>query len=53
MPDSSLQRPANDAPRGRPAPAPPVSAPARRPAEPTSPVTAYDEIWFQGRPQLP
>lgn len=41
-------------PRERPAPAGrPASTSYPRSVQTTSPVTAYDEIWFQGRPQLP
>jgi hypothetical protein len=48
------QRPDSTPPRERPAAAVRTAdASSRRSAQPTSPVTAYDEIWFQGRPQLP
>jgi hypothetical protein len=48
------QRPANGLARERPVAAVrPASVPTWRSVDPTSPVTPYDEIWFQGRPQLP
>ena len=53
MTDSSLQRPTNAPSAGRRAPAVPPSLPAWRPVEPAGPVTPYDDIWFQGRPQQP
>jgi hypothetical protein len=48
------QRPANAPSRERPAASVrPAFVATWRSVDPTSPVTPYDEIWFQGRPQLP
>jgi hypothetical protein len=54
MADTRAQQPVIALTRERPAPASrPQSAPAPGREDSPRSVTPYDEIWFQGRPQLP
>ena len=54
MADASPQRPDNALSRVRAARAVrPVSTPSWHAEDRPGSVTAYDEIWYQGRPQLP
>ena len=54
MADTRAQQPVIALTRERPAPASrPAFAPSWGREDSAQSVTPYDEIWFQGRPQLP